>query len=212
MENAYLLMSQKNPLTRQPSIVPNPSKPLSALYGGNLGRPPMTDVQSFNAVDRIQRQDAYNSTKYIPWPSDSARSGIQVLPRAALQFTPANGKIYLRKQIDRAGLVVFFMRSCFHCHKLADVTTWEQTGQKLGTLFDLDAYNYGQVPILLVDGQAMWADPATGQIDSNANLLKALGVDSFPTIFGLHSDGSLQRPSYEGSRSLQALNNLITAL
>lgn len=185
---------------------------LQPLYDNRVLSGDRAGTVNLQTAMNYERENAYRSSRYSPWPSDlKGNSGIQVIQRAARQFTLNQGKVFYKPPINRPGLVVFYYSQCHHCHKLADVALWQRTGIQKGVLFDVDAFNYGQVPIILVDSQEKWRDPATGQIESNDALLKYLGVNSYPTIFILNSDGSLGS-TYEGRRTPQDFIDLIGTL
>lgn len=179
--------------------------PALANTKSNFGFESQTKMSSLKQpVDTIQ------PSRYVPWPSDQKSSGIQLLQNAASRFdrNPRTGSIYLKGGLNRSGLVVFFAKWCGHCHKLADVDLWQSTGQQKGVLFQLDAFNYGQVPILLVDVDEM----SSFGIKINTKLLAGLHVDSFPTIFVIGSDGILSPQQYEGRRDYESLSNLLASI
>lgn len=155
----------------------------------------------------------YQSNIYKPWPSDRSRgsSSIQLLQNAASHFDldQRSGKIYLKKALEQPGLVVFYADWCGHCHKLVDVKAWQTTGQEKGVLFELEAMNGGRIPIFLVNVDEV--SPMNGSQKVNTKLLQSLGIDAYPSIWIVNSDGSLRKKEYEGKRDIQSLNTLVSS-
>lgn len=161
----------------------------------------------------FNQRPEYQTSVHKPWPSDrsTGSNAIQVLRNAASQFDldHRSGKIFLKKPLNQAGLVIFYADWCGHCHRLIDVKSWQTTGQEKGTLFELEAMNGGRIPIFLVNVDEM--SPTKPGQKANTKLLESLGIDSFPSMWIVNSDGSLRKNEYEGKRDVQSLNALVSS-
>lgn len=211
-----------------------PQYPLQSLYGNanpqlsqqqyyNLNSAGLVDRQLHQRVmplprragllglEQIVPNGGYTSTVYKPWPSDrsAGSNNIHLLRNAASFFDKdRNGRVYLKKALNRSGLVVFYADWCGHCHKLIDVKGWQSSGQEKGVLFELENMNNGEIPIFLVNVDETIPN---GTTKVNTSLLSTLGVDAFPSVWIVGPDGYLASSEYEGKRDVRSLNKLISA-
>ena len=162
-------------------------------------------------LDQGGQQGGYSSTVYKPWPSDrsAGSNNIHLLRNAASFFdADSKGRVYLKRALNRPGLIVFYADWCGHCHKLIDVKGWQTSGQERGVLFELENMNNGEIPIFLVNVDEVKPNSST---KVNTKLLATLQVDAFPSVWVVGPDGYLGKSEYEGKRDVQSLNKLITA-